>query len=46
MKNFGFTSLKDLPLIDDIEAVVGSEAETAEDFSADPVTEGQLKIQF
>lgn len=46
LKNFGFTSLKDLPLIDDIEAVVGSEAETAEDFSADPVTEGQLKIQF
>ena len=46
LKNFGFTSIKDLPLIEDIESAVGTEAEAQDAFSPDPVTEGQLKIQL
>ena len=42
LKNFGFTSLKELPPIEDIESVIAIEAEG----ESDPVTEGQMKIEF
>ena len=47
LKNFGFTSIKELPEIDDIEGVmqVDTEADHAEDEN-DPVAAGQMRIEF
>lgn len=44
LKHFGFTSIKELPPIDDIESAIGMDAETEEEI--DPVAEGQMKIEF
>ena len=44
LKQFGFSSIKDLPPIDDIESAM-SYAET-EDEEVDPVTAGQMSIEF
>lgn len=46
LKNFGFTSLKDLPPIDDIEGVMAVDADLTEPEEVDPVTEGQMKFEF
>jgi segregation and condensation protein B len=52
LKNFGFTSLKDLPPIEDIENTLGlgeepeAERETAEGSRLDEQMEGQLAIEF
>ena len=47
LKNFGFTSLKDLPDIEDIESVINDdiEAEPSGD-EQDPVSAGQMTIEF
>lgn len=47
LKNFGFTSLKELPDIEDIESVINDdiEAETSGD-ERDPVSAGQMTIEF
>ena len=47
LKNFGFTSLKELPDIEDIESVINDdiEAETSGD-EQDPVSAGQMTIEF
>ncbi len=47
LKNFGFSSLKELPPIDDLEGVMAVDVEldaAAED--DDPVTAGQIKFEF
>ena len=47
LKNFGFTSLKDLPPIDDIEGVMAVDADLdAAGEEEDPVTAGQIKFEF
>lgn len=45
LKNFGFTSLKELPAIDDIESAMDAETDW-NDEDGDPVAEGQLKIEL
>ena len=47
LKNFGFTSLKELPDIEDIESVINDdiEAEPSGD-EQDPVSTGQMTIEF
>ena len=47
LKNFGFTSLKELPNIEDIESVINDdiEAEPSGD-EQDPVSAGQMTIEF
>lgn len=47
LKNFGFTSLKELPDIEDIESVINDdiEAETSGE-EQDPVSAGQMTIEF
>ena len=47
LKNFGFTSLKELPDIEDIESVINDdiEAEPSGD-EQDPVNAGQMTIEF
>lgn len=47
LKNFGFTSLKELPDIEDIESVINDdiEAEVPGD-EQDPVSAGQMTIEF
>ena len=47
LKNFGFTSLKELPDIEDIESVINddTEAEPSGD-EQDPVSAGQMTIEF
>ena len=47
LKNFGFTSLKELPDIEDIESVINDdiEAEPSGD-ERDPVSAGQMTIEF
>ena len=47
LKNFGFTSLKELPDIEDIESVINDdiEAGTSGD-EQDPVSAGQMTIEF
>ncbi len=47
LKNFSFTSLKELPDIEDIESVINDdiEAETSGD-EQDPVSAGQMTIEF
>ena len=46
LQNFGFSSLKDLPPIDDIESIVaGDSGEDAED-GADVVSDGQIMIEM
>lgn len=44
LKNFGFTSIKELPPIDDIESVIGMDAESEEEI--DPVSEDQMRIEL
>ena len=46
LKNFGFSSLKELPPIDDIEGVMAVDAELNESEEEDPVTAGQIKFEF
>lgn len=47
LKNFGFSSLKELPPIDDIEGVMAVDAElNVPDEEEDPVTAGQIKFEF
>lgn len=47
LKNFGFTSIKELPEIDDIEGVMQEDAETDQDAGEhDPVAAGQMTIEF
>ena len=46
LKNFGFSSLKELPPIDDIEGVVAVDADLNEPEDDDPVTAGQIKFDF
>ncbi|MBR5229487.1 MAG: SMC-Scp complex subunit ScpB [Firmicutes bacterium] len=44
LKNFGFTTLKDLPEIDDIESTINLDVDAEE--KQDPVEEGQMTIEF
>jgi len=44
LKNFGFTSIRDLPEIDDIESAINVEVDAEEE--KDPVAEGQMTIEF
>lgn len=44
LKNFGFTSIKDLPEIDDIESAINVDVDAEEE--KDPVAEGQMTIEF
>ncbi len=44
LKNFGFTTLKDLPEIDDIESTIN--ADTDIDEENDSMAEGQMTIEF
>lgn len=44
LKNFGFTSIKDLPQIDDIENAINVDVDAEEE--KDPVAEGQMTIEF
>ena len=46
LKNFGFSSLKELPPIDDIEGVMAVDADLNEPEDDDPVTAGQIKFDF
>lgn len=47
LKNFGFTSLKELPDIEDIESVINDDIEVdAQTEEQDPVTAGQMTIEF
>ena len=46
LKNFGFSSLKELPPIDDIEGVMAVDADLIEAEDEDPVTAGQIKFEF
>lgn len=45
LKNFGFSSIKDLPEIEDIETIAGGIAEDAEQ-EADLADEGQIQIEM
>ena len=44
LKNFGFTSITDLPEIDDIESAINVDVDAEEE--KDPVAEGQMTIEF
>ena len=44
LKNFGFTSIRDLPEIDDIESAINVDVDAEEE--KDPVAEGQMTIEF
>lgn len=44
LKNFGFTSIKDLPEIDDIESAINVDVDAEEE--KDHVAEGQITIEF
>ena len=44
LKNFGFSSLKDLPEIDDIEGAISTDADAEEEI--DEVEAGQMSIEF
>ena len=44
LKNFGFTTLKDLPEIDDIESTINLDVDADE--KNDPVEDGQMTIEF
>ena len=46
LKNFGFSSLKELPPIDDVEGVMAVDADLVETEDQDPVTAGQIKFEF
>lgn len=47
LQNFGFSSLKELPPIDDLEGVMAVDAEIrVPDEEEDPVTAGQIKFEF
>ena len=46
LKNFGFSSLKELPPIDDIEGVMAVDSDLNEAEEDDPVTAGQIKFEF
>ena len=48
LKNFGFSSLKELPPIDDLEGVMAVEAEVEveKDSDGNPIMEGQMKIEI
>ncbi len=47
LKNFGFTSLKDLPDIEDIESVINEDIEDTQSAEKqDPVAAGQMTIEF
>ena len=46
LKNFGFSSLKELPPIDDVEGVMAVDADLVETEDEDPVTAGQIKFEF
>ena len=45
LKNFGFSSLKELPPIDDVEGVMAVDAELVE-AEEDPVEAGQIRFEF
>ena len=44
LTNFGFTSITDLPEIDDIESAINVDVDAEEE--KDPVAEGQMTIEF
>ena len=47
LKNFGFTSIKDLPEIDDIESAINVDVEAdAEAAGGEAGCEGQMSIEF
>ena len=48
LKNFGFSSLKELPPIDDLEGVMAAdvEVEVEKDSDGNPIMEGQMKIEI
>ncbi|MBR4411701.1 MAG: SMC-Scp complex subunit ScpB [Firmicutes bacterium] len=46
LKNFGFSSLKELPPIDDVEGVMAVDADLNEVEDEDPVASGQIKFEF
>ena len=47
LRNFGFTSLKELPDIEDIESVINDDIEDAQSAEElDPVAAGQMSIEF
>ena len=46
LKNFGFSSLKELPPIDDVEGVMAVDADLNEAEEEDPVAAGQIKFEF
>ena len=46
LKNFGFSSLKELPPIDDLEGVMAVDSDLNEPEEEDPVTAGQIKFEF
>ena len=46
LKNFGFSSLKELPPIDDVEGVMAVDADLVETEDGDPVAAGQIKFEF
>ena len=47
LKNFGFTNLKELPDIEDIESVINDDIEAETDGEeSDPVSAGQMTIEF
>lgn len=46
LKNFGFSSLKELPPIDDVEGVMAVDADLVEAEDEDPVAAGQIKFEF
>ena len=48
LKNFGFSSLKELPPIDDLEGVMAAdvEVEVGKDSDGNPIMEGQMKIEI
>lgn len=48
LKNFGFSSLKELPPIDDLEGVMVAdvEVEVEKDSDGNPIMEGQMKIEI
>lgn len=47
LRNFGFTSLKELPDIEDIESVINDDIEDAQSAEElDPVAAGQMTIEF
>ncbi len=47
LKHFGFSTLKELPPIDDIDGIMGLDEEVdAHDEEDDPVAKGQIKFEF